>query len=1654
MNKSRSSIIFFMFFLLCLNVFSQTDTLIYLEEDFEDSDNWDTWTSYPEGSPTWERHDGGRHSDQTTLPPSAYEGEYNALFQRTQTEPVVRTLISEPINLSGAKKPQLSFYHAQAQAISGLDNLILMFRVGAGEWDTIVSFINPFEDWTYHYLNINEYGAQYLADNFYLGFKGVAKGGHGVCIDNILIEEKDVIEKYPRTIKGSNVTHPLVPSGLDDIPLLKVEVEIFGNSGASILNSISFESLCPDNSVFKSNGFELIVTQEDFFATKHLGSSTKIGTPQNISGDDIVFNSLDYNLKTGFNYIWLIADIKADATHGSVVDFMLNANSITINSSPYPASSISPVGQNTIEESVFYDDFETLKGWTLDPGGDFEIAVPLGLPAGISTDPPFAYGGQKILGTDLTVDGGYKLNIDSLNAYYATTPSINLKYYNNIKLSAKKWVAFEPTDRASIDMSIDGGTTWERIWLSHIDALNPEYTWNSLILDEEVNGSASRRENVKFRYSIYYSDNSNVRAGWNIDNFAVTGLHLTNDVSVRQILQPWDDCSESVWDTVKVIVKNLAEYPTGDELPIFYSIYGADTLRIYDTIRTSIDSYDSIVFKFTRRINFSAPGYYDKFIVMTEVPGDQDRTNDSLTMPLYIQESLTPPSFVDFETASGYWKSEPASTWKWKSPEGSIPDHPGSLKSWILSPYGPYINSDTSYIESSCYDLTNPGYKILELKYWSETEDGKDGANIQYSVNDGQTWNLLDTNSLGYNIAWNWYRQPVAALGTIGWSGISAGWVTAKQVLPLSLNSQPKVKFRVVWASDATNNAGGLAIDDFYIYPAPPDLGVASVDSPVDDCLNEVSDQVTVTLKNFGLSKISANDTLVLGYIFDGNPAVYDTMILSGDLNPESTSQFSFSEKISMTTAGLYQLSVFTLFDDDPWFYGSNNDTITLSIETFPLPVTGLLDTIQSREPDTVVLRANKNPDYEYEWKNESEVILSTADTLKVPGDGVYYLLVTNVGGNGCSILDSTYVELLYNDIGIDTILSPVSSCELSASEQITVRIKNFGTDSIVAGSKIAISYIFESNPAVYDTLLLTGALYSGKTIPFTFTGNFEDFSAEELHHLRLFSYYGGDTVRYNDTLNLDVEVYGYPSVDIGGDKVVEALTWPLDAGAGFVTYLWEDGDSVQVHIVDETGLYHVTVTDIHGCPGYDTAYIRLKIRDVSPSMLIYPTSACDFLGNVNIQMQVINSGNDTIPQNSKVYVKYSLGTQPVRSDSLTLVSELYPGSTVSHTFGNTENLNAYGEYDFMLYATTKNDLNSANDTLYDTIFIQPRPVVDFGLDDVYTHRGLDFVLDAGYGEYYEYLWQDGATGQTYSVTKSGLYNVLVTDSRTGCYAGDTVTIYLIVTDVGITAVDLSEDTCSGSYTNVPVEIRNLGSYSISEGETINVAYTLNNTLVGSEAFILTTVFPFGTKIDRNLAGPISLTDGAPAKLKFYTVLEEDLRPENDTFTIDYGMVKRSPVVDFHDVSGVIITDFPYVLIPESGHPSYLWQDNSTNPTYTVTTPGAYSVTVTASNGCKTSRTVNVVNETGVEETGEDPFRLRIYPNPARDMLMVEIDARETDDVIIGFYNSEGRLIFNDRAARGSYYNRSIDINPYPQGIYYIRFFNSKISKLSKVVIQ
>ncbi len=230
----------------------------------------------------------------------------------------------------------------------------------------------------------------------------------------------------------------------------------------------------------------------------------------------------------------------------------------------------------------------------------------------------------------------------------------------------------------------------------------------------------------------------------------------------------------------------------------------------------------------------------------------------------------------------------------------------------------------------------------------------KDGSNIQYSLDNGVTWSLLDSNEFGWN--WNWYTDTVAALDAPGWSGNSGVWKKSRQLLPKSLRNNNMVKFRVAFASDLTNTGSGISIDNFAIYPAPPDLGVVSIDAPVTDCDFANTGQVTVSVKNFGLNIVKAQDSVVIGMDFNGEAPFIDTLAFTSDLAPGDSTQFTLDKLIDIDTPDTYNITAYTLGEEIPSIYSTNNDTATNTFDILPNPITNLLDTIQSKEPDTVRL--------------------------------------------------------------------------------------------------------------------------------------------------------------------------------------------------------------------------------------------------------------------------------------------------------------------------------------------------------------------------------------------------------------------------------------------------------------------------------------------------------------------------------------------------------------------------------------------------------------------------------------------------------------------------------------------------------------------------
>ncbi len=210
------------------------------------------------------------------------------------------------------------------------------------------------------------------------------------------------------------------------------------------------------------------------------------------------------------------------------------------------------------------------------------------------------------------------------------------------------------------------------------------------------------------------------------------------------------------------------------------------------------------------------------------------------------------PYEEDFENNDGGWTSGgDNSDWAWGMPVKRIIKDAGSgSKCWItggLTKTG-YNDNESSYLQSPCFDLTNLSYPYISFKLFCDTEAGLDGANLQYSPDNGSTW--IKVGKFGqpqdcFNSGW-YNNRSIQFLSTAdGWSSPdkSGGqWSVSQILLPFTGGDMKKVMFRFYFgAGSKSNTYDGFAVDDFFMGEAP----VAAQASFGYTCLNASSASFT-----------------------------------------------------------------------------------------------------------------------------------------------------------------------------------------------------------------------------------------------------------------------------------------------------------------------------------------------------------------------------------------------------------------------------------------------------------------------------------------------------------------------------------------------------------------------------------------------------------------------------------------------------------------------------------------------------------------------------------------------------------------------------------------------------------------------------------------
>ena len=500
-------------------------------------------------------------------------------------------------------------------------------------------------------------------------------------------------------------------------------------------------------------------------------------------------------------------------------------------------------------------------------------------------------------------------------------------------------------------------------------------------------------------------------------------------------------------------------------------------------------------------------------------------------------------------------------------------------------------------------------------------------------------------------------------------------------------------------------------------------------------------------------------------------------------------------------------------------------------------------------------------------------------------------------------------------------------------------------------------------------------------------------------------------------------DVVGVNTLCPGGSSV-------LSATPGFDTYLWSDGTTTSDITITTPGTYTLTVTNQAGCSGTvshtvtpalpPTPFIDgdLSICDGASTLLSVTGGAFDSYlwtdGSIAPTLEVFSPGliSVTVTDAAGCEGTTSVGivSSSAPSPSITGLPQIC-GDEGSTTLQATPGYTSYQWSDGTtdanitisipgIYDVTVTNTEGCAGTASITVDQLPAPTPNIlGLLEICEGQSTTLNLDE---TYIEYLWYDGQTEATISIGSEGPVSVIVTDAN-GCEGETSVYIEespspspVIMGDNVLCPEDvntLTMNTIYSSYlwqdssTNDSLDIDTGGTYSVTvtnsdgcEGEAsilVEESIISPPTINGETTFCTgdITILSVDDTYDSYFWNDsTSTTELSASQAGIYSITVTDIygcSANNDIEVIENELPDAS-------INGLLsfCTDGMTTLSASTDTGTYLWSNDSTNQNIIVNTPGNYSLTITAANGCVDS---NMVTVTQVEEllptiSGEPAF--------------------------------------------------------------------------------
>ncbi|MBL0019344.1 MAG: T9SS type A sorting domain-containing protein, partial [Bacteroidetes bacterium] len=412
---------------------------------------------------------------------------------------------------------------------------------------------------------------------------------------------------------------------------------------------------------------------------------------------------------------------------------------------------------------------------------------------------------------------------------------------------------------------------------------------------------------------------------------------------------------------------------------------------------------------------------------------------------------------------------------------------------------------------------------------------------------------------------------------------------------------------------------------------------------------------------------------------------------------------------------------------------------------------------------------------------------------------------------------------------------------------------------------------------------------------------------------------------------------------NLGPDRTICSNSQLLNPGSGFQSYLWQNGSTTSTLVATSPGVYSVRVTNGFGCVGRDTVTLGFASLNLGPN-------------------RTVCAGQSVTLQPTNPWASYAWSNG---------------ANTASITVSNP------GTY---ILAATHASGCVSRDTVVVTHHPSPAPPIISASGPIAFCQGGSVTLTSSPAS--SYVWSNGSTSQSISVSNSGNYTVTISDAN-GCEANSNafaVTVNPLPISPTIVA-NGSPTICSGdsvtmtsspanSYawsngaTSQSISVSNSGNYSVTISD-------VNGCMAASTGFVVS-AHPAPSPPIISASGPIAFCQGDSVTLTSsqansyvwsngatsqsisvsnsgnYSVTISDANgceANSNAFAVTVNPLPISPTIVANG-SPVICTG-DSVTLTSSHAASYSWSNGATSQSISVSNSGNYSVTISDVNGCE-----------------------------------------------------------------------------------------------------